>query len=582
MDSLTYCSAEMRRVLTLPKKQAPSALASVTLENLYRKAPAYRSIKLNEPQTQALCELYDTNGLLAFLPVGWGKTLIGLLAPQMLKAERPLYLTKASGVEGVHKQAREFDSEFFMPLKMHVASYEGVLSRPEGADLLTRLDPDLIVLDEAHLLCYATSARTKRLLRFFFDKEKASVPPAKMPKAVVMSGTLTKRSVKDYYHLAAVALKMQTPLPVNRDELDAWATILDSGADPVLAPIGLFKPMVEATRLEALVQAYMGIDEKATQSACRQAFQQHLESVRGVVVAHGQSVDCSLEIALDKNFKPDEAQSKRIEEVQTAPELFGMNPPTEVQSPKAYEDYIENFVREKSRQLVQGFQYIPHWAGEPDMEWLNARARFNSCLRRELEENAGAGYDSPYLVCRAIDMGNERPSHDMRAAWEHWKLQRHKPEPGRIVHWASEHFLNYTTTTIAGLAKDGPLMVWCQFPEFGERLARHWGLPWFGQGTGEPSGKIAVASITVHGSGHNLQQYSQALVVAPLLGGAAWEQLLGRHHRQGQAADSVQNTVLLPSASFVDKWKKALEEAKYLQETTGQQQKLLFADVQTL
>jgi hypothetical protein len=76
-----------------------------------------------------------------------------------------------------------------------------------------------------------------------------------------------------------------------------------------------------------------------------------------------------------------------------------------------------------------------------------------------------------------------------------------------------------------------------------------------------------------------LQRWSRNLVVAPPTSGKAWEQLLGRTHREGQQADEVSFEVFLPIQELKDCFERARADAKYLEETYGNRQKLNYADI---
>jgi hypothetical protein len=64
--------------------------------------------------------------------------------------------------------------------------------------------------------------------------------------------------------------------------------------------------------------------------------------------------------------------------------------------------------------------------------------------------------------------------------------------------------------------------------------------------------------------------------VAVVADAGAWEQLIGRTHRQGQLADEVEVYVFAHGA-FADALETARERAKYIENTTGNTQKLLLA-----
>jgi hypothetical protein len=57
------------------------------------------------------------------------------------------------------------------------------------------------------------------------------------------------------------------------------------------------------------------------------------------------------------------------------------------------------------------------------------------------------------------------------------------------------------------------------------------------------------------------------------------EQLLGRTHRDGQTADEVTADIVVSSAEHVLAFDQAKRDARFLEDLTGQNQKLLFADV---
>ena len=118
-----------------------------------------------------------------------------------------------------------------------------------------------------------------------------------------------------------------------------------------------------------------------------------------------------------------------------------------------------------------------------------------------------------------------------------------------------------------------------------EDLLKKLNAVYHGLGSEPPSGDTCVASVTVHGTGQNLQMYSNQIIVAPYMNGSLWEQLLGRTHRQGQQADLVSAEIVFPQrrdrksqSTFETKWVDALSDANYLQETTGNLQKILYAD----
>jgi lipopolysaccharide biosynthesis regulator YciM len=55
------------------------------------------------------------------------------------------------------------------------------------------------------------------------------------------------------------------------------------------------------------------------------------------------------------------------------------------------------------------------------------------------------------------------------------------------------------------------------------------------------------------------------------------EQAIARCHRPGQEADEVEAEVYQHTEELVRAWHKALEDAEYVEKTTGQRQKILLA-----
>ena len=110
-----------------------------------------------------------------------------------------------------------------------------------------------------------------------------------------------------------------------------------------------------------------------------------------------------------------------------------------------------------------------------------------------------------------------------------------------------------------------------------EEALRDRGVKCFGAGR-DPgnTGESCAMSIRAHGIGKNLQSWSTQLIIEPPSSGQTWEQLLGRTHRSGQQADEVEVFVIQHTESFRRALKSAKEGAEYIEESTGNKQKLNF------
>ena len=91
--------------------------------------------------------------------------------------------------------------------------------------------------------------------------------------------------------------------------------------------------------------------------------------------------------------------------------------------------------------------------------------------------------------------------------------------------------------------------------------------------------KSCAVSIHAHREGKNLQHYSKALFLAVPASGQWWEQACGRIHRQGQLADEVEISVLLPCMEMWEAFAQARRDSVYVYQTKGSQQMLQFADI---
>ena len=88
-----------------------------------------------------------------------------------------------------------------------------------------------------------------------------------------------------------------------------------------------------------------------------------------------------------------------------------------------------------------------------------------------------------------------------------------------------------------------------------------------------------IASVAAHGEGKNLQHHhSNNLIVASPSSGKKWEQLLARTHRHGQKAEEVNAEINLHAEELAASMRKAFGDAKYLEHTLGNRQKLLYAN----
>lgn len=442
---------------------------------------------------------------------------------------------------------------------LHLISYAR-FSRAEATDLLDRLAPDLVIADEAHALRHRSAARTARVLRYF-----ASRPETRL---CAWSGTVTSRSIRDFAHLAAFALGEGSPLPLDPDEVDRWAAAVDPSEWP--APPGALR------RLTAPGEgAREALRRRQVETA---AFVSTTSSVAGASI-----------VLRERRAPPVPTDvRKKIADLRaswTRPDG---------------EEFVEALaVARCARELACGFFYRWRFPGKPDPRdveaWFAARKAWHRELREVLRD-ARPHMDSPLLCAKAAIRAYADPEYSgdlptwRAASWPAWRDLRdtvaHETEAVWVDRWLARDAAEWAAGTRG--------IVWYEHDAFGRAVAeegeaRGVDLPVHGGGEGAEEAiravdgtRSIVASIRSHGVGRDGLQllFAEQLVANPPASGDAWEQLLGRLHRQGQAADEVVAHVYRHTVEMAEAIDRAVETAKYIEGITGNRQKLLAADVE--
>lgn len=98
------------------------------------------------------------------------------------------------------------------------------LQQAASVDLLEQLRPDVLVLDEAHMLKRAkTNSAARRIYRYL-----ASNPSVRV---CALTGTVQSRSIMEWAHLALWALRRRAPVPQSWALIEALAERLDQDAE---------------------------------------------------------------------------------------------------------------------------------------------------------------------------------------------------------------------------------------------------------------------------------------------------------------------------------------------------------------
>lgn len=556
-------------------------------------------VQLNPEQAWSLREIALYGGILGFVPVGGGKTFLGLLAPMAARGVKTAVLLVKSDQRLHYRNAwirlREhfrvpslvFDdnSESLIVRgapTLHLIPYSK-LSRPEATKLLESLNPDLIVADECHSLADRKSARTMRFLRYMASRQGL--------KFCGWSGTLLDKSIRSIGHLSAYALGDQSPVPTNPNNLEAWAAVLDPD----------YKPDRSSNVAAALFSNFGGdfgmpvrfpfdVGYQTVQSQqdlllanridrVREGFQRRLAVTPGVITSRTASSAASITIRERKiSMPPDVAEALKVVRGWMRPDG---------------EELVEAVEQARcAREVASGFFY--HWifGDEPEdliADWFARRKAFGRELRDKISE--GREYlDSRKLCEDAAQRAFQKPPYEgdrptwWASCWPAWRDIRDKVKHTQGTQWISD----YLAADAANWAREHRGIVWCMSSAMGERVAKLAGLPYHGGGPGcegrilaEDGSRSVIASIKAHSEGRDGLQhkFDKQLVVEVPPGGKVWGQMLGRLCRPGQKSDEIQTWVYVHYEEARDALRKALTQAEFTDEMTPLESLLSAADI---
>lgn len=521
-------------------------------------------VELRPLQRLALAEIAAVGGGFFPIGVGHGKTLIALLAGSILECEVAIIIVPASLKVQMHEELSRFSLWFEIPAKTHIISYSS-LSKADGTDLLNRLcegvkdfSKVVLVCDEAHRLKRLQSSRTMRVVRFMVNNPKVHF--------VALSGTMTTKSLRDFSHLAELALRNGSPVPMERNTLESWAECIDVDGKPGRYDWDRIRFLWSWKYGGGKVQ-YFNLRTRERQSQVRSAFQDRLRLTPGVVCSEEGSLGCSLNLHEWKGLEsPDINRAlSLVQEVEEDP------------AGNVIVDPLHRF--RVLSQLTAGYFYEWDWGETPEElrdVWMWRRNQWNRHVRSELSYRSKEGYDSPFLIEQEIRKGGKRSIHK---AYEEWTEVKEDANPTPFAVWVDEKPLEDALQLLDWC--DSPGILWFQGQAVEEKLRElRPELEVYGAGSNfdQTKARPIALSIRAHGVGKNLQAWKEQVVLSPPSSGGAWEQLLGRTHRAGQQADEVKVTVVQTYYPQSNALLQAQTDARYIEETTGNVQKLNFCN----
>lgn len=555
----------LERILALPRREpvAPEGLAEELTELLAdtSKCPGAKlsptakglcsvcgtPMRLRPLQALALHDIGVNGGGFLPLDVGEGKTLISLLAAYVLDARTPLLLLPATLIQKTAREMRELARHWLIPTNVRMMSYQ-MLGLVQSARDLELYAPDVIIFDESQKVKNRDAAVTRRVERYLDAHPET--------KVVAMTGTIMRKSLRDFAHTLRWALKDMAPVPLQDHEVDEWALCLD---DRIENEFQRVEPgaLLELAKPEEIA-------EYGELVAARRGFRRRLRETPGVVAsaATGTAVDVGLTIQpLKYDVSP--AMSGHFEVLRN-----------EKVAPNGDELWEAADVWRHAKEMALGF--YQRWDPPPPEEWRAARKAWFQFVRGVLSRSRT--WDSPEHVAQACDMG-KLPNAQLEA----WRKIKDTFVPNPVPNWVDDSALQVCIRWM----RQGPGLVWTEHVPFAERLSKMTGAKYYGAkglaadgqfiDDGDPN-KSVIVSVDANREGRNLQRkWSRNLITSPMEGADVWQQLLGRTHRPGQMRD-VEVDVLLGCAEHARAWTKAVAGAFAIRDTVGAESKLLIAD----
>lgn len=546
---------ELDRVLALPTRPPQwddddSHIQELTAK--YRR-PGGTWVLLPQ-QAQVIYEVGQCKGGVGALAVGAGKTLTSLLCALELNIQRAVLMLRPDLMDKLYTlELPVLERQFKLPnvhgyrnqypdiqCTLYPVAYSTLSSQKQG-NILDKLQPQALILDEAHALSGEKSARKKRFLRFMKEHPNTIV--------VVLTGSLFAKDITECAHLVYAALKDKSPMPVTWNATQAWAQ------DPP-------KELGD--------------------------YRDRLLSTPGFIATRKNPVPVALNIFERPVDIPDSVKALLQEFRETWETPWG----------DLLWDEIEYY--RYSRQLSTGMAYRRIWPPvdkELIAKWLSARKKWNREIRDYLGSTSIKGLDSPGLIelaadryerwrelyskkkrqytWRQIEKRARRKLYDS-PSWMAWREIKSLLKPSVEEYWVDD----FLVKNAVDWGQEHTGIIWSHYDKLGRKIAEVGGYTFYGAGDEaaraiavEIGRKTIVASVHAHREGRNLQAFHKNLVLTPSSNPKTWEQLIGRTRRQGQKED-VDVHVCVYTPELMHSLYMAHEGAKHIETTLGNEQQL--------
>ena len=567
-------------------------------------------LSLRPHQAVLLKEAVERQGLLGPIGVGKGKTLPSFLFATVFESMRPMLVLQAGLIRKAERNWSELAVYWQIPTWIKIISHE-ILGRVSAKEELERFAPDLIVFDEVHKIKSRKAAVSKRVERHVehhryhepgtrhhdCDLCERAVPARALIsqgrrnalRVVGLSGTITTKSLRDFAHIGRMCIPESSPVPRSWAELETWRLAIDEGVNPV-------SRVEPGALLDFCDEREIGLD---LTTAARRGFQRRLRETPGIVATTDDTVRASLVIdALDapRSAAIEDAFTRLRGDTRKHREGGPNSGYNGWQLPDGYEcvDGVE--VYRHALELSLGMYYI--WDPRPPPAWIQARALWGKFVRRTIKlgkldsdlDVANHAHEFNVTVNDALKFDDPKaekhpdPRVGARHVYDHWREIRDTYQRNQRAVWVCDSVLKLGKSWLDSHSRG---ILWTRNIAFGERLAEVSGYPYFGQEGLDASGRFIddvkgpiIASLDANKTGRDLQfNWSDNLFMTAMGDGAECEQAIARTHRDGQDEDTVNVTLFFGCIEHALAFESAQSKARYIEDITGQPQKLNFADV---
>ena len=558
-----FNDAEIDRILALPRRPPLTPDEANQAADLLTRSLAMpgSTRKFFPIQAQALTDIVQYRKLFGALAPGSGKSDLTCVIPVLLKAKRSLLMVPANlrekTLEVVHK-SREHWRDVPQPLDLtdraepgkpalRVISYEA-LSQVGNAAFLEEYDPDLIMLDEAHALADPKTGRGRRFYRYVRNKRRRGQPLTVIP----LTGTAWARRLRRTAYLLEAALGDGSPLPGEYNALLQWAMALDQGVKDHdrLEPGALYRFCTPEQRIRG-------------RAGVLEALQDWVRHTPGYVASREASCDIPL-IMQRRHITPPASVLTAMSNLR---DLYLLPSGDSAEAGVTFWN--------QTQQVANGFAY--YYDPPPPDEWRKAKSAWSNFVREAMRSNQTL--DTPLQVWQAVESGQFGEVHEHRA----WVAVRDTFKPVPKPWWLSD----YVVRDAEQWAIKNKGIVWVRHstahtdePDDDAVGGCFKEIPYFGAGDERIRtyrGPCA-ASVRAHGTGKDLVQWNEALLMGFPSSGLTIEQLVARHHREGQKADTVRIHFYAHSLENLNAVEQCIEDARHVQTLTGADQRILTAD----